>query len=118
MMADQPIETETRDTLTLFEPEAGAEGLRIDLEGAADWIKRWREAMGGFYVREGARGIEVQLARKIMQIGYNLDVYGPLAEALEAELLADVSKMLTVAVLARNSWETTLLQTVEPAGTA
>lgn len=75
------------------------------LERAASWISDWRRRGGGFWVREGDEGVEVQLARNVVSTPDSDDAFKAECEEMERFLLINPALKMAVMVLARDAWE-------------
>lgn len=93
--------------MTDFDP---ANNENFPLEEAANWIARWKAAGGGFFCREEADGVTVQLAAR-RSCRTECDV-------IANELLGQPRLKMAVSMLVRNQWEKSLLANVPPAGSA
>jgi hypothetical protein len=85
-------------------PQGKALSFATDLRKASRWIARWKVVGGGFNVRVGAQGVEVQLMRQIEEGEAADSPAAKAASALESELLANPNTQLLVSALARDAW--------------
>jgi len=83
-----------------------------------DWIARWKTKGGGFYCKESAEGVMVQLASQQTNTATAVDIYRADLERLQTELVSNPRLKMAVSSLVRDTWERALLQNVEPKGHA